>query len=156
MKSRFVTLLVFASVILGVSVTVFPSTVEIIDPHEEPATCRSCHDRIPAEEDAQSGDLYLLAETIDDTCHMCHPYDCCRIGALTGHNHPSNVSKWDVEKFTVPKKLPLHDGLITCNTCHYHRENEATGGKYKMVRMVKVTLDRVDWTALCLDCHVDY
>jgi hypothetical protein len=25
-----------------------------------------------------------------------------------------------------------------------------------MVRIVKVELDRVDWTALCHDCHIDY
>lgn len=130
-------------------------TVEIINPHTEPATCSSCHNRNPTEEDVLSGEYYLLAGTIDETCHICHPYDCCRINSLKGHNHPSDVDKWDVEKFSEPENLPLHEGHITCNTCHYHRMTDINGQNYRMVRLAEVTLQRVDWTPLCMDCHSD-
>jgi len=148
-----VTTLCFLLVMLRAGV---PTAVTIINPHEEPASCGSCHAKVPTAQDAENGDYFLLAETIDGTCHICHPYDCCRIGALTGHNHPSNVDKWDVEKFTEPKTLPLFEGLITCNTCHYHRKNDVPGQDYKLVRQVEVKLDSVDWTRLCSDCHSDY
>jgi hypothetical protein len=29
-------------------------------------------------------------------------------------------------------------------------------GDYKMLRLVKLVADKVDWTALCQDCHEDY
>ena len=132
------------------------SSIEIIDPHAEPAKCSSCHRENPTGEDVLSDEYNLLADSIDQTCHICHPYDCCRINSLKGHNHPSNVSKWDVEKFTEPETLPLFDGLITCNTCHYHRMSDIPGRNYKMVRLVEVTLESVDWTRLCSDCHTDY
>jgi hypothetical protein len=128
----------------------------VVDPHEEPANCASCHSAVPTSEQAADGEYMLLAEGIDNTCHICHPYDCCRIYALTGHNHPSSVGEWDVEEFTEPKTLPLFGGLITCNTCHYHRKGQITGDSYSMVRLVKVGLYKVDWTALCNDCHIDY
>jgi len=131
-------------------------SIEMIDPHTEPSKCNSCHSRNPTEEDVRSGELYLLAGTIDDTCHICHPYDCCRLYSLKGHNHPSNVSKWDVEKFTKPETLPLYEGMITCNTCHYHRRADVSGLGYKMVRLAVVELDMVDWTKLCNDCHINY
>ncbi len=128
----------------------------IIDPHAEPAQCQSCHEEIPTEEDVDNRKYLLLADGIDATCHICHTYDCCRINSLKGHNHPSNVSKWDVEKFTEPGTLPLFDGLITCNTCHYHRMAQIQENDYRMVRLVKVDLDGIDWTRLCHDCHVNY
>ncbi len=134
----------------------YAEAVEIIDPHAEPAKCSSCHSENPTEEDVLSGELHLLGNSIDETCHICHPYDCCRINSLKGHNHPSNVGKWDVEKFTEPETLPLFDGMITCNTCHYHKMADVPGRNYRMVRLVDVTLERVDWTRLCSDCHVEY
>ena len=130
--------------------------IPIIDPHEEPAQCLSCHNREMRPDEEVSGEDILLADTIDDTCHICHPYDCCRINSLKGHNHPSNVSEWDVENFTEPDSLPLFDGMITCLTCHHHRKSEIKGRHYRMVRLVKVNLGGVDWTGLCLDCHKDY
>lgn len=129
--------------------------VEIIDPHAEPAKCSSCHSENPTEEDVLSDEYRLLADTIDETCHICHPYDCCRINSLKGHNHVSNVGKWDVEKFTEPENLPLFDGMITCNTCHYHRMEDIPGLNYRMVRLAEVTLESVNWTRLCSDCHTE-
>lgn len=131
-------------------------SLDIVDPHEEPATCSSCHTAVPTSEQAKNDEYFLLADGIDNTCHICHPYDCCRIYALKGHNHPSNVGEWDVENFTEPRTLPLFDGLITCNTCHFHRKKQVTADDYFMVRLVHVGLDSVDWTALCHDCHIDY
>jgi hypothetical protein len=134
----------------------YVGSVEIIDPHEEPAKCSSCHSENPTEEDVLSGEYRLLADGIDETCHICHPYDCCIINSLKGHNHPSNVDKWDVEKFTVPETLPLFDGKITCNTCHYHRMEDVPGRNHMMVRLVEVAVEMIDWTRLCADCHTEY
>lgn len=126
-----------------------------VDPHDDtPENCQYCHTQVPTSEDASSGELFLIEDTIDGTCHTCHPYDCCRINSLKGHNHPSNVSEWDVENFTEPTTLPLHDGFITCNTCHFHLRPD--GQDYRMVRIVKIKLEGVDWVGLCLDCHRNY
>ena len=152
----FLVLFIFAAMVAMTWGAGHASAVEIIDPHTEPAKCSSCHSENPTEEDVLSGEYRLLGESIDETCHICHPYDCCRINSLKGHNHPSNVSKWDVEKFTEPENLPLFDGMITCNTCHYHRMGDVPGLNYRMVRLVEVTLERVDWTQLCADCHTGY
>lgn len=131
------------------------SAQENIDPHDnDPANCIRCHTRIPTPEEAADDEWFLVRDTIDGTCHLCHPYDCCRINSLKGHNHPSNVNRWDVEDFTEPRNLPLHQGLITCNTCHYHLR--PSGEDHRMVRIVRITLRGVDWSALCLDCHVGY
>ena len=146
---------VFFFIILG-TVYVLPTAPVLgnVDPHQDPADCDSCHTGIPDEEQAESGEYLLKEESIDATCHLCHPYDCCRINSLKGHNHPSNVSEWDVDNFTEPRSLPLHEGYITCNTCHYHLRPD--GPDYKMVRMVKIKLDKVDWSELCADCHRGY
>ncbi len=150
-----VTFLVIITLAVGARVG-YVYSIEMIDPHTEPSKCNSCHSRNPTEEDVRSGELYLLAGTIDETCHICHPYNCCIVYSLKGHNHPSSVDKWDVEKFTVPENLPLFDGMITCNTCHYHRIEDVPDRNYMMVRLVEVTFKKVDWTKLCNDCHVNY
>ncbi len=125
----------------------------IIDPHQKPETCTSCHSQVPDGPVAGS-DYMLLRDSIDDTCHICHEYDCCKLYSLGGHNHPSNIDRWDRKKLKRPKTLPLFRGYITCNTCHLHRKPNAGG--YKMIRIVSVDMDRIDWTGLCQDCHVGY
>jgi len=124
------------------------------NPHVEPAACPSCHTKAPTVEQGQAGDYYLVKDTIDDTCHVCHEYGCCKPGSLHGGNHPSNINSWDRNLFRRPRTLPLYDGYITCDTCHFHRE--AQGNVYKLVRIVKVDGQKANWTDLCRDCHVDY
>ncbi len=128
----------------------------LLNPHVPPESCDSCHLKIPTEDEAGSGEYFLLKDTIDATCHVCHEYACCNVGSLheKHRNHPSNIRNWDTEFAREPKKLPLHNGYITCNTCHLHRKNES--GDYKMVRIVKIGNSKIDWTELCADCHVDY
>src|SRR5512143_3713956 len=126
----------------------------LVNPHVEPATCPSCHTKAPTAEEATSGDYFLVKDTIDDTCHVCHEYSCCKPSSLHGQNHPSNIDKWDRKLFRTPKTLPLFNGFITCDTCHYHRN--AQGNTYKLVRIVNVDGKKIDWTELCHDCHVDY
>ena len=128
----------------------------LVDPHVEPATCPSCHTKVPTAEEGQAGDYFLLKDTIDDTCETCHPYTCCDIGSLheKKHNHPSNINTWDRNVSHRPKNLPLFAGYITCSTCHFHRTAEESG--YKLVRLVEATETHFDWTQLCHDCHADY
>ncbi len=145
--------IVLAGLVLAAGPTM--AEVQIINPHlEPPEHCGSCHVAVPTPEQLEAEEYNLIKDSVDETCHVCHPYDCCRLYALKGHNHPSNVSKWDVEKFTEPKTLPLHNGLITCNTCHFHRKPD--GPSYRMVRIIDIGLQRVDWTGLCRDCHINY
>ena len=134
----------------------FVGALEIIDPHTEPAKCSSCHNQDMTAKGAGSSNDMLLGDSIDETCHICHPYDCCRINSLKGHNHVSSIGKWDVDKFTEPESLPLFDGKMTCLTCHFHRMTDIQGPNYRMIRLVEIRLDRIDWTRLCLDCHVSY
>lgn len=128
----------------------------LINPHVEPANCESCHVKIPSQEEAERGDYFLLKETIDSTCHICHEYTCCKVGSLheKERNHPSNIDRWDRNKVAEPKTLPLFDGYITCSTCHYHRKPE--GGDYKMIRILKKNVlgDLRNWEGLCVDCHI--
>ncbi len=124
------------------------------NPHVEPAKCPACHTKAPTADDAKRGDYFLLKDGIDDTCHTCHETTCCKPGSLHGENHPSNIDTWDAKLFRAPRTLPLYNGYITCNTCHFHRL--AQGNAYKLVRIVTIDGRRVDWTELCRDCHVDY
>lgn len=150
--------LILLPLLLSLLLTVVsaPAARGVMNPHIEPASCPSCHTKAPTAEETAAGDYFLIKETIDDTCHMCHEYSCCKPGSLheKKRNHPSNIDRWDRSKFREPKTLPLHSGFITCNTCHFHRE--AQGNSYKLVRIVKVNDKKVDWTELCVDCHVDY
>lgn len=126
----------------------------VMNPHIEPASCPSCHTKVPTAEEGQAGDYFLLKDTIDATCHICHEYSCCKPSSLHGSNHPSNINSWDMKQFRRPKTLPLYSGYITCDTCHFHRA--AQGNGYKLVRIVKLDGKKIDWTELCHDCHVDY
>ncbi len=126
----------------------------VVNPHIQNDSCGSCHARIPTESDGRVGDYFLLKDTIDDTCHICHENSCCKPGSLHGSNHPSNIDKWDRKLFRRPKTLPLHNGFITCNTCHLHSRPD--NPSFKMVRIVKIDGKKIDWTDLCTDCHVGY
>ncbi len=128
--------------------------IRIIDPHTRPENCISCHSSEPTEVDVENGEYRLLGDSIDNTCHICHPYDCCRINSLKRHNHAIGLDDWDKEKFKEPEALPLYAVKITCLTCHYHKKPETPD--YKMIRLVSVELEKVDWTALCVDCHQGY
>jgi len=126
----------------------------LLNPHVKPEPCGSCHTKVPSEEEGQSGEYFLLKDTIDDTCHVCHETTCCKPGSLHGISHPSNINDWDWKLFRRPKTLPLYNGYITCTTCHLHSKPE--GDSFKMVRIVKIDGRKIDWTDLCTDCHVGY
>jgi|GEM_PF-5727454 len=126
----------------------------LLDPHIPPEPCESCHTRTPTPDEARAGEYLLLRETIDATCQVCHEKTCCRPGALHAMNHPSGVDTWDKSRFRRPATLPLYRGFITCSTCHLHSKPE--GESYRMLRLVRRDGRRIDWSALCLDCHAEY
>ncbi|MBI5904259.1 MAG: hypothetical protein HZB86_01690 [Deltaproteobacteria bacterium] len=126
----------------------------VLNPHVKPEPCGSCHTKVPTEAEGRAGDYFLLKDTIDDTCHVCHEKTCCKPGSLHGKNHPSNIDRWDRKLFRRPKSLPLHNGFITCNTCHLHTKPD--GPSYMMVRIVKIDGKSIDWSKLCTDCHEGY
>jgi len=131
-----------------------PRAVGLLNPHIKPEPCGSCHTKVPTEEEGRSGEYFLLKESIDDTCHICHEYTCCKPGSLHGTNHPSNINSWDRSLFRRPRTLPLFNGYITCVTCHLHSKPDTPS--FKMVRIVKIDGKRIDWSELCTDCHVGY
>lgn len=133
-----------------------PVAVGLLNPHIKPEPCESCHRKIPNEDETRAGDYFLLKDTIDATCHICHEYTCCKVGSLheKNRNHPSDIDSWDSDIARKPRDLPLHNGFITCNTCHLHTKPD--GEDYKLVRLVKISTMKNDWTELCMDCHVDY
>ena len=128
---------------------------EIVNPHLVPEPCMVCHTKVPTSEEARAGKYFHIKETIDATCKTCHA--CCNTGVLHLEMlHPSDVDTWDRTVFTAPQTLPLHNGKITCNTCHFHSmpEDELT-----IFLLRKVKADDVigmDWSDLCHDCHVGY
>jgi len=146
--------LLLCALAVAVLLTASPDSRALLNPHVKPEPCGSCHTKVPTEDDGRVGDYFLLKDSIDDTCHICHEKTCCKPGSLHGTSHPSNIDRWDWKKFRRPKTLPLHNGFITCNTCHVHTKPD--GLSYKMVRIVKIDGKKIDWTGLCTDCHVDY
>jgi hypothetical protein len=74
-------------------------------------------------------------------------------GLFIGFSHPSDLEARTIRSDFMPKTLPLQDGKLTCNTCHFHRRPEGTD--YKLVRLVEYTDNGVEWTILCRDCHSD-
>lgn len=142
--------LCMVALLIGLLLVLASTSGSIINPHIKPEPCDSCHTKIPSPED---NELFLLKDSIDETCHVCHEKTCCKPGSLHGSNHPSNIRDWDWKVMKRPKTLPLFDGYITCSTCHMHSKPE--GKSYKMVRIVKVNDTGVNWTGLCIDCHQD-
>jgi hypothetical protein len=99
--------------------TAMPTMEKTLNPHIRPEPCLSCHTKVPTEAEAQAGNYFTIKKTIDETCRICHP--CCQVGTKHhGTSHPSNIADWDRNRFQTPKTLPLHNGRITCNTCHLH------------------------------------
>lgn len=124
------------------------------NPHVPPELCENCHIKIPTRQEVALGDFSLIGGSIDATCHICHPEKCCQGDIRHPSNHPSNVKTWDRKKVKRPLTVPLHNGYITCNTCHLHRSPD-TPTVY-LLRKVKTTKDGLDWTDLCRDCHIGY
>jgi hypothetical protein len=137
---------------------------ETINPHNTRITdCTDCHTEDIYTEDCHERDGFcLMAKSVDDLCLYCHvKAECCRLGQehqtmlfLGENSHPSNVDVRDVNPAHLPKTLPIHDGRITCRTCHLH--SRAEDSDYKMLRLVELDGNRVDWTVLCADCHEKY
>ena len=98
---------------------------------------------------------------MDGICLTCHiKEECCKPGLahlpklhLGMKSHPSDIEARGIPQAYYPRTLPIHHGRITCRTCHLHTK-EKPGG-YKMLRLVTITNEGVDWTVLCQDCHKD-
>jgi len=150
---------VFLAALLGAS-----GASALLNPHDEsvPNRCLSCHTKVITPEDARQGNYFLLRDSIDGLCLICHlKQDCCTIGqshsALPGYigiSHPSDLDARSISRASRPKTLPLQDDRITCATCHLHDRQKPKD--YEMVRLVVIKDTGVDWTGLCHDCHENY
>ncbi|MDH3393287.1 MAG: hypothetical protein OEL66_04720 [Desulfobulbaceae bacterium] len=152
MKRRMIWGLGFLLVFLAPTLA---AEADIINPHLPPEPCLACHTKVPSKEEAKAGQYFHLEKTIDATCKTCHA--CCKSGVLHLEMlHPSDVSEWDRSVFTAPKTLPLHNGKITCNTCHYHRLPEYEITIFMLRKVKEDAIKGMDWSPLCHDCHVGY
>ena len=136
----------------------------LADPHDTamPKFCLNCHTEEIYSKSCSENDGYcLLAGTVDGICMSCHVNEeCCKPGLehlprlhLGLRSHLSDIDARDVAPTSYPRTLPIHQGRITCRTCHLHTREP--GGDYKMLRLVRISSRGVDWTALCQDCHRD-
>ena len=153
-----------AAAVLFLTLLLLSPSLSIVDPHdpEDPDRCRSCH--TPEIHDRQTGDYdyYLLKDSIDEVCLICHKKrDCCVVGQehldmliIGEHTHPSDLHRREASRQNLPDTLPLQDDRITCQTCHSHDRKEEQ--EYKLLRFVSVSQTKVDWTPLCADCHDEY
>lgn len=132
-----------------------PTTVWAADinPHLDDNFCLACHSKVPTRLEAQSGHSFLLGDTIDETCGLCHRVlvDQSR-HTLTGH--PTGIKTATAQ--SPPSTLPLSDGYITCKTCH-RCIADGTGPTFAMLRTGQsgLSMDE-ERTALCRQCHQGY
>jgi hypothetical protein len=151
-----------AVVCAGAFLGTYGAAAEIVNPHNsaKPKFCLNCHTEEVYSKNCNESEGYcLLGGSVDGICLTCHiKEECCKPGLehlrkihLGIRNHPSDVEISKIPPAYYPKTLPIHHGRITCLTCHLHVQ-EKTGG-YKMLRLVKITDQKVDWTVLCQDCH---
>ena len=154
--------LLLAGCCAGAAFATFDAAAEIVNPHDsaQPKFCLNCHTEEIYTRNCNENEGYcLLGGSVDGLCLTCHvKAECCKPGAehlkklyLGMKNHPSDVDTRDIPQAYYPRTLPIHQGRITCRTCHLHTQ-EKTGG-YKMLRLVTITDKKVDWTVLCHDCH---
>ncbi len=155
---------------VGLLISVFLSSApwadaeETVNPHSTRITeCTDCHTIDIYTEDCHERDGFcLIARSVDQLCLHCHTKEeCCRLGQehqaqlfIGERSHPTNVDVRYVKPAHLPKTLPIHNWRITCRTCHLHSRNE--DADYKMLRLVKLEGNKVDWSVLCLDCHEEY
>jgi hypothetical protein len=139
-----------------------PAAADQANPHDtaKPGYCLNCHTESIYRHDCDDpAGFCLLANSVDGLCLLCHiKEDCCRLGRehqsqlyIGRLRHPSDVDVSDVKRAYLPRSLPTHNGRITCRTCHLHTRR--LSGDYKMLRIVKISGDAVDWAVLCADCH---
>jgi len=135
---------------------------EIVNPHDmaKPKLCLNCHtEEIYAKNCNESEGYCLLGGSVEGICLTCHiKEECCKPGLehlkklhLGERSHQTDVETSRIPQAYYPRTLPVHHGRITCRTCHFHVQ--AKEGGYKMLRLVKITDQKADWTALCQDCH---
>lgn len=136
----------------------------ITNPHDtsKPKFCLNCHTEEIYTKNCNEPEGYcLLAGSVDGLCLTCHiKEECCRPGLthlpkihLGARNHPSGLEAGKIPSASSPKTLPLHQGRITCRTCHLHVRERPDG--YKLLRLVDIASKGVDWAVLCRDCHKD-
>ena len=136
----------------------------VVNPHDttKPRFCLNCHTEDIYAKDCDENEGYcLLGGSVDGICMICHlREDCCTPGKehlpklhIGQRTHPSDVQVREIPRAYYPRTLPIHNGRITCRTCHRHVRDPENG--YKMLRLVTITAKGVDWAVLCQDCHKD-
>lgn len=123
-----------------------------INPHFGEGGCLACHSKTPSTLEAQAGQYFLLRESIEETCGICHELSNGQ-GSHTITSHPTGIRLTRAQ--SQPSTLPLSAGYITCKTCHHciARETDPT---FALLRIsINGPLDD-ERTELCKQCHEGY
>jgi hypothetical protein len=130
----------------------------VTNPHDATTPgCLNCHDASIYRHDCDDpADSACLRTPSTDPASLPHQGGRCRTGRTPVAAFLEDAARLDVDVAEVkraylPTLLPIHNGRITCRTCHLHTRKKS--GDYKMLRLVKLSGDDVDWSVLCEDCH---
>jgi hypothetical protein len=145
------------------------------NPHEymnEEGKCFDCHASYLGEVDPHVLEIDIVDSCLQEKCHQAFESQMKR-------SHPVRVdpyrSKWDIEE--VPEALPLHEGEVSCGTCHNpHMERlsrsksspwdipayyllESKGGQlvktsYYYTYFLRISDARFSYEKLCVSCHI--
>lgn len=116
------------------------------NPHWNEYLCLSCHIEEPVKGNAplrENGDKNLV-------CNRCHHSEYARPDI-----HPVNVVP--SRHIRVPEDMPLEDGKLTCNTCHYCRLQM---GRRQDNRVLKTNPNflrktQIKRNSYCFLCHLE-
>jgi hypothetical protein len=129
--------------------TIVPST-EITDKtyiHYSNQYCKECHQKIPKKDATDT--LLKYDGNFTQLC-KCHGY------TAGTYIHPVDVVPSPEKKAMIPDSFPLHNGKITCNTCHdmyaQCQETEKSASYRKRTMFLRGAPFKKR-TELCFKCH---
>ncbi|MDI6728392.1 MAG: cytochrome c3 family protein [Thermodesulfovibrionales bacterium] len=122
--------LAFISILFIISVHAAIQSIHSFSENE----CMNCHIDYKKDPGSLKAPVTLL-------CKKCHE------DITSTSSHPSDIYPVSTR---IPPDLPLHNGMVTCNTCHnIHRERFLTSGE-KTYFLRRTKLGR----AFCVSCHM--
>lgn len=126
------------------------------------AVCTACHvEWMQPLADGQATDLMAVPKNEPTQPHVSRPEVCrsCHDGSLVDsrravwveHGHQSHTKP--PPEMRIPEKLPLHEGLLTCRTCHSAHSRGSGDTTFREAVFLRV--DR-QVGELCIGCHQDH
>ncbi|MGA1823868.1 MAG: hypothetical protein ACMUIP_04320 [bacterium] len=113
-----------------------------INPHRTNIFCILCHEKEPREDEVELN-LKFNGDRVK-VCIQCHDGK-----KAPADNHPVNVKPSEKKMVKVPAQFPLHNGLLSCLTCHniFCQGDEGKNPKFLRGGPYKKRIET------CLVCH---